>query len=69
MSHSLYADPDATLGDLREALNAFEELASTARRVFGGAHPMTVATENQLQQSRAALRAREMPLPSYDAPD
>ena len=54
-------DSGATLDDLREALNTTENLTLTARHVFGGAHPMTVDLEHQLQESRAALRARETP--------
>ena len=38
-----------------------EETERTARRVFGGAHPITDATEYHMQKSRAALRARETP--------
>ena len=37
-----------------------EEIARTARRVFGGAHPTTTGIENSLRNARAALRAREM---------
>ena len=31
----------------------------TARRVFGGAHPLTSAIEGDMRSARAALRARE----------
>ena len=48
-------------GDLREAVNTLEEVAPTARRVLGGAHPLTKEIEEHLRQSRAALRARETP--------
>ena len=41
----LYADPDATLDDLREAVTTLEETARTARRVLGGAHPLTAGIE------------------------
>ena len=54
---TLYEDPAATLDDLREAVNTLEELERTARRVFGGAHPITRLIEQSLH--RAALRARE----------
>ena len=56
----LYEDPSATLDDLREAATTLEELASTARRVLGGAHPLTTGIEGSLQNARAALAARGM---------
>ena len=56
---ALYEDPGATLVDLREAVTTLEDTARIARRVFGGAHPLTRQTEQALQQARAALRARE----------
>ena len=49
----------ATPDDLREAMNTFEELERTARRVLGGAHPSTVRIESNLRRARADLRARE----------
>ena len=49
----------ATLDDLREAVTTLEETERTARRVFGGAHPLTTGIEGDLRNSRAALRARE----------
>jgi tetratricopeptide (TPR) repeat protein len=54
---ALFRDPSATLDDLREAVTSLEEMAQTARRVFGGAHPLTVDIEESLR--RAALAARE----------
>ena len=56
---ALYEDPSATLNDLREAVTTLEETERTARRVLGGAHPLTAVLERDLQKSRAALRARE----------
>jgi len=57
---ALYENPaGATLDDLREAVTTFEDLERIARRIFGGAHPFTVHTEDDLKRSRAALRARE----------
>ena len=56
---SLYKDPPATLDDLREAVTMLEDTERTARRVLGGAHPLTGDIELMLQLSRAALRARE----------
>ena len=58
---ALYGDDCATLDDLREAVTTLEEIEPTARRVFGGAHPMTAGLEESLQNARAVLRARETP--------
>ena len=58
-AETLYWDSDATLDDLREAANTLEEIEPIARRVFGGAHPMTRGIEENLQVVRAALRARD----------
>ena len=58
---ALYRDDGATLNDLREAVNSLEESARIARRVFGGAHPITKGMEEALRRARAALRAREAP--------
>ena len=60
-AQSLYKDPGATLGDLREAVTTLEDAERTARRVFGGGHPLTATFEHHLRESRAALRARETP--------
>ena len=65
----LYGDPGATLDDLREAVTTLEDAERISRRVFGGAHPTTVGIEDQLQDARAALRARETPPPSGSARD
>ena len=54
-------DTDATLDGLREAVATYEETTRTARRVLGGAHPTTQGVEAELQNARAALRARETP--------
>ena len=58
-AEALYKDPAATLDDLREAVTTLEEIERTARRVLGGAHPLTPAFESHLKWSRAALAARE----------
>jgi len=54
---ALFRDPSATLDDLREAVNTLEDVGRTARRVLGGAHPLTVDIEKELRL--AALAARE----------
>ena len=51
-------DDGATLDDLREAVTTLEDTERTARRVLGGAHPVTVQIEGDLRKARAALRAR-----------
>ena len=58
---ALYRADDATLDDLREAVTILEDVAPTARRVFGGAHPVTVGIERDLKITRAALRYLETP--------
>ena len=58
-ARALYYDPDATLDDLREAVATLEDTERTARRVFGGAHPVTTGIERRLRNARAALAARE----------
>ena len=62
-AQSLYLDDDATLDDLREAVSTLEEIERTARRVMGGAHPLTLTFERDLRDARAVLRAREAPSP------
>ena len=65
---TLYKDTgSATLGDLREAVNMLEDLTTTARRVLGGANPLTGGIENSLLTSRAALGVCEPPPPSGSA--
>ena len=54
-ARALYQDDDATLGDLCEAVTTLEETEQTARRVLGGAHPLTMDIEDALQDARAAL--------------
>ena len=63
-AQSLYRNPGATLDDLREAVTTLEDVERTARRVLGGAHPLTGGIERRLRDARAALRARETPTPS-----
>ena len=60
-ARALYEDPGATLDDLRDAVTALEDTARIARRVFGGAHPLTEGVGRELLKARAALRARETP--------
>ena len=64
---ALYNDTGATLEDLREAVATIEDTDRIARRVFGGAHPLTVDIGKCLPKSRAVLRARETPPPPGSA--
>ena len=61
---TLYFDEGSTLDDLREAVTTLEDTERIARRVFGGEHPTTTGIEDELEDARAALRAREETLPS-----
>ena len=61
-ARALYEDDGATLDGLREAVTTLEDVERTARRVLGGAHPITLAIERNLEVSREVLRARETPL-------
>ena len=60
-AQALYKVDDATLDNLREAVTTLEDTERIARRVLGGAHPVTGQIEEVLQEARAALRARETP--------
>ena len=60
-AQSLYRDADATLDDLREAVTTLEDAGRIARRVLGGAHPLTTAIGYGLKASREALAARQTP--------
>jgi len=57
---ALYRDADATLDDLREAVQTLEDTGRTARRVLGGAHPVTAWIQDDLRHTRAALRGRDL---------
>ena len=58
-ARALDKDPGATLDDLREAVTTLEDAGRIARRVLGGAHPLTEAIELALRNARAALNARQ----------
>ena len=60
-ARALFLDTGATLEDLREAVTTLGDVVRIARRVFGGEHPLTMALGEDLQDARAALRARETP--------
>ena len=50
-----------TLGGVgaHEAVTILEKLAPTARRVLGGAHPVTEGIEDDLRYYRATLNAHK----------
>jgi len=58
---ALCADSAATLADLRESVTTLEETERTARRVLGGAHPLTGNICGSLRTARTVLHARETP--------
>ena len=58
---ALYRADDATFDDLREAVTTGEEIERIARRVLGGAHPLTSVIERHLRDARDALYARGLP--------
>jgi hypothetical protein len=58
-AEALYMDDGATLDNLREAVTMLEDVERTARRVLGGAQPMTKGIQLALRESRATLSARD----------
>ncbi len=64
---SLYSDAGATLDDLREAVSTLEEIEQTARRVLGGAHPLTQRIEREMRNARAVLTEETPPPPPKNA--
>ena len=62
---ALYNNTGATLDDLREAATTLEDPERIARRVLGGAHPLTVGIGQALRAVRATLGRRETPGSAY----
>jgi len=54
----LYHNDDATLDELREAVETVESVAPSWKRVFGTAHPETPQVQKALANARAALARR-----------
>jgi len=54
-----YRAEGATLDNFRESVETLEDTQRIARRVLGGAHPITEWIEGELREVRSALRARE----------
>ena len=51
-------DPAATLDDLNEAVTTLEDTVRIARRVMGGAHPLTTRIEGGLRDAQAELQGK-----------
>ena len=62
-ARALYEDTGTTLDAVLEAVTTLEDIAQTARRVFGAANPTTVSFEESLRNALEAQR----PLPSTPA--
>ena len=60
-ARALYEDDDSTRDDLREAVATLEDAERIARRVLGGAHPITAGMGRGLRDARAALGTKETP--------
>ena len=60
-ANALYADPGATLDDLREAVETLEDIKRIARRVLGDANPTVRQIVRALRNARETLRTRESP--------
>ena len=58
-AQTFYLDRAATLENLREAVTMLEDTKRTARRVLGGAHPLTTVIGVSLRDTRTILRARD----------
>jgi hypothetical protein len=54
-AEALFRDTSATLDDLCEAVTTLAEIEGTARRVLGGAQPITQGIERTLRHAQAAL--------------
>jgi len=55
---ALFRDAGAALVDLREAVNTLEDAGRTARRVLGGAHPLTVDIETELRLAHEGTKIK-----------
>ena len=58
-AEALYKADGATRDDLREAVETLEDAERTARRVLGGAHPVTSAIVDELRHAREIHAIRE----------
>ncbi len=62
-ARAIYTDAASTLDNLRKAVTALEDTARIARRVLGGAHPLTAVIEVDLRNARNVLHACETGAP------
>ena len=62
-AQTLYGDEDATLGDLREAVETLESVAKSYNRVLGQAHPDTPKVKHALASARDKLARALAPAP------
>ena len=60
-AQALYRDPGTTFDGLCEAVTTLEETERIARRVLGGAHPITGKLEGRLYVARQTLAAFDAP--------
>ena len=63
-SRARNTDADATVDDLGEAVGMLLQTARTARRVLGGAHPLTGNIDGYLGQVHEILGARKETQPA-----
>ena len=54
-----YIDPDASFGDVQEAVATLEDVCRTARQVFGKDHPYHLQSRRDLEQARKRLSYEE----------
>ena len=57
-AQALYCDKGASLDDMREAVATLEDTERIARRVLGGAHPLTMEIEKVMRFASRAPRPR-----------
>ena len=62
MRRGHHKDPTAKLDCVREAVTTLEELAATARRLLGGAHPVAVGIEGSLRDAQFELQGKLLSL-------
>ena len=62
-AEALHDDPSATLDDVREAWTTIEDVGRIARRVLGGAHPVTEWAEKLVRITRENASSAGCPVP------
>ena len=56
-AQSLWADDGATLDDVHEAVETYEDMVRISRRTLGSAHPLTAQIEFSLRNAQKFLTA------------